>query len=117
MSGDLEVDAHLAPGADADDFLARTLAPTLRERRPDVSEPLLEILAEVLDNAMTLGDSPAGATFSLHADATGVVATVADHGIGIRAHLARAGLTTDSDSAAMAAAVREGTTGADEPRG
>ena len=117
MSGGLELDDHLPSGGDADDFLARTVAPALREHRPDVSEQLLEILAELLDNAVTHGDSSAGTRFSLRVGAASVVATIADRGIGIRAHLARGGLATDSDSEAIAAAIREGTTGAYEPRG
>ncbi|MGH2427336.1 MAG: ATP-binding protein [Candidatus Limnocylindria bacterium] len=93
------------------------MAPPLRELRPDVSEPLLEILAELIDNAMTHGDSPVGSEFSLRADAASVLTTVIDHGIGIRAHLARAGVATENDAQAIGVAVRAGTTGAHEPRG
>jgi len=92
VSGGLELDEHLPSGGDADEFLARTVAPALREHRPDVSEPLLEILAELLDNAVTHGDSSAGTRFGLRAGTASVVATIVDRGIGIRAHLARGGL-------------------------
>lgn len=86
-------------------------------RVPTFSEALLDILAELLDNAMTHGDSPAGAELTVRADEDGLAASVTDHGIGIRAHLARAGITTASDAQAIEVAAQEGTTGAYEPRG
>lgn len=117
MTGTTNVEHHLPSGSDADDLLQRGVAPALRRARPDLSESLLDILAELLDNAMTHGDSPAGAELTVHADEGGVAASVTDHGIGIRAHLARAGIATDSDAQAIGVAAQEGTTGAYEPRG
>lgn len=117
MTGTTNLEHHLPSGSDADDLLQRTVAPALRDARPDLSESLLDILAELLDNAMSHGDSPAGADLTLHADSGGVAASVTDHGIGIRAHLARAGIATDDDAHAIEVAAHEGTTGAYEPRG
>lgn len=117
MTDTVNSDHHLPSGSDVDDLLQRAVAPALRRTRPDLSESLLDILAELLDNAMTHGDSPAGAELVLRADAGRVAASVTDHGIGIRAHLARAGIATDNDSKAIEAAAQEGTTGAYEPRG
>lgn len=113
----MDLHEHLGPDSDADEVLERRVARPLRERRPDVSETLLEILGELLDNALTHGDSRAGTDLSLRVEPQTVHLRVADHGIGIRAHLARAGVFSGTDAAAIELAVRPGTTGAHEPRG
>lgn len=113
----MDLHEHLGPDSDADQVLERRVARPLRERRPDVSETLLEILGELLDNALTHGDSRAGTDLSLRVEPQTVHLRIADHGIGIRAHLSRAGVLSDTDAVAIELAVRPGTTGAHEPRG
>lgn len=108
---------HLPPGSDSDEFVASDVADSLQSARPDIAAPLLEILGEVLDNALTHGSSAAGTMVRLGQAAGAVDLTVADSGIGIRAHLARGGLPTTSHAEAIRIATRPGTTGAHPPRG